>query len=126
VPPRTLTRPHGAAGVADAETAQLEQGGLPAQLRLMHGSAYGTVRADGAFASAAALASALAFVRGLPTFAETTAAAVLVPRAHVQYPHVWYAGSWPEELSIDANGVFVELHARDAETQTFFLVRVRV
>lgn len=109
--------------MADAEQAHLEGVPLPAQLRLLHGAAYGTVRADGAFASAAALASALAFVRGLPTFAETDAACLLVPRAHVQYPCVWYAGSWPADLDVDAPGVFVELHGRHSDAQTWFLVR---
>jgi hypothetical protein len=113
--------------MADAENAQLFGAPLPAQLRLLHGAAYGTVRADGAFASSAALASALAFVRGLPTFVETDAACLIVPRAHVQYPCVWYAGSWPDELDVDAPGVFVELHARHSDdTQTWFLVSSRL
>ena len=104
--------------------AQLEGAPLQPQLRLLHGAAYGSVRADGAFASAHALAVALAFVRAMPTFEQADAAALLVPRHQVQYPHVWYAGSWPEQLSIDATGVFMELHARGAASVvTYFMAR---
>ena len=106
------------------ESAALGGQAVDAQFRLLHGGAYGAVRADGAFASAAALASAVAFVRKLPTFCEADVAAVIVPKAQVQDPHVWYASlSWPEQLGVDAQGVFVELHAKGAHTATYFLVR---
>lgn len=109
-------------GIADVESAVLEGSPPGAQLRLLHGDGFGTVRADGAFASAQALASALAYVRSLPTFAQADAGCVVAPRACMHFPHVWYAGSWPEELAIDAAGVFVEVHARcDAQPRTWFL-----
>ena len=111
--------------MASVENAVLEGRPVDAQFRLLHGGAYGAVRAEGAFASAAALASARAFVRQLPTFGEADAAAVVVPKAQVQYPHVWYASlGWPEQLGVDAQGVFVELHVRGADTATWFLVRL--
>ena len=102
----------------------LEGQPVETQVRLRHGGGYGAVRAEGAFASAAALASARAFVRRLPTFGEADAAAVIVRKAQVQYPHVWYGSlAWPEQLGVDAQGVFVEIHARGADTATWFLVR---
>ena len=111
-------------GFDSVETAVLEGQPVHTQFRLLHGGgAYGAVRADGAFASAAALSSAVAFVRKLPTFGEADAAAIIVPKAHVYYPLVWYALNWPDQLGIDAKGVFVELHARGAATATFFMVR---
>ena len=50
---------------------------------------------------------------------------MLVARADVRYPHVWFAGTWPEALPFDADGVFVELHLRPAAPAplTWFLVR---
>ena len=45
---------------------------------------------------------------------------MLVARADVHYPHVWYAGRWPEALGVHAPGVFVELLTR-AGVCTWFL-----
>ena len=80
----TLTVPARPAGFDSVESAVLGGQAVDAQFRLLHGGAYGAVRADGAFASAAALASAVAFVRKLPTFCEADVAAVIVPKAQVQ------------------------------------------
>ncbi len=38
----------------------------------------------------------------------------------MQYPHVWYAGHWPEALPIGAEGVFCELLTRNGSA-TWFL-----
>ena len=109
------------------EDAALAGTPLGAQVRLLHGASYGAVRAEGAFASAAALSAAAAFVRALPTFGDADAACVIAPKAEVQYPQVWYGSlGWPEALPPDANGTFLELHVRrpPGETTTYFMVRL--
>jgi hypothetical protein len=47
---------------------------------------------------------------------------VLVERRAVSYPHVWYAGHWPDALPVTSDGVFCELATRTGGA-TWFLPR---
>lgn len=111
--------------MSDVYGSFMDAGAAATQLRLLHvtpdgGRTYGHISLDGAFASASALHSALAFVRGQHTTAFAQAAVLVVDRADVVFPCVWFAGTWPEELPFDARGVFVQLISRGG-ARTWFL-----
>ena len=96
-------------------------------VRLLHpdtgggAASHGRVDLSGAFESTVSLADAAGFVRGQHRAASAAAAALVVPRAAVRYPLVWYAGSWPDHLATDEAGVFVELHTPHGGRRTWFI-----
>lgn len=100
--------------MAEVHTEFLTTGGaVETELRLLHltpdGAKYGRITLKGAFASAASLQSATAYVRGMHTTVDAEAAVLIVKRSDVAFPCVWFAGTWPEALSFEAAGVFVQL-----------------
>jgi len=113
--------------ISEVHASFMASGTAETELRLLHvtpdaGRQFGRVALDGAFASSSTLRSALAFVRGQHTTADAHAAVLIVDRAQVCFPCVWYAGHWPEELPLDARGVFVQLITRKG-SRTWFLNR---
>jgi tetratricopeptide (TPR) repeat protein len=114
--------------ISEVHASFMASGTAETELRLLHVTPdagrrqFGRVALDGAFASSSTLRSALAFVRGQHTTADAHAAVLIVDRAQVCFPCVWYAGHWPEELPLDARGVFVQLITRKG-SRTWFLNR---
>jgi tetratricopeptide (TPR) repeat protein len=112
--------------MADVHTAFLTASTVGTELRLLHrtpagSNQYGRITLEGAFASAASLQSATAYVRGMHTTADAEAAVLIVKRCDVAFPCVWFAGRWPEALSFAAAGVFVQLLSRQGGSCTWFM-----
>ena len=110
--------------MAEVHTAFLTAGTADTELRLLHrtptgSNQYGRITLEGAFASASSLQSATSYVRGMHTTADAEAAVLIVQRSAVTFPCVWFAGSWPEALGFDANGVFIQLLSRHGSCTWF-------
>ena len=98
------------------------QGGMGSESALKDGSsrpgtgegyAFGTVDISGAFDSLQNLRECCAFIRGQHFAHAADCACVVVDKARVRYPVVWWAHPWPGDP--DDAGVFLEAHWRTGE-----------